>query len=148
MAISDNFNPFRVLRLPTHASQAEIASQGEKLLQQAPGPEETAQIRQAVELLQTNQRTRLVYELFELPTTRYTDEAWAAFAQQQTQELPETHMLAQQLAAPTLEDLDLAALANIVLDSLTGVTAADLDVLLAATPYAPKYTLPLNEWDL
>lgn len=147
MATSDLFNPFRVLMLPTDASPADIARQGEKLRRQAQNIEEETRVREAVELLTADRRTRLFYELFEMPEAGYNDESWEAFARTQEQGSIDMDALAQPWPVPSLEDLDLATLAQMLLEELTDLSPADQDVLLNAVPYAPRYTLPVDEWE-
>lgn len=148
MIDTDKPNPFAVLKLPTNATLAEIVSQAEELHLLAETKEETLLIRWAAEQLRTNQRTRLEYELFEMPEARYTDDSWETFARQYRRRETGLPAQIQDASAPGPEDLDLAALAELHLDQLLLHSEPDLEQAMQGSPLVPRYTLPLKEEDV
>lgn len=147
MTKPEESNPFRILMLPTNATREEIASRAEDLLLIAQDEEHEQQIRQASEQLKTNPRLRLEYELFELPETRYEDEAWETFARLHRRKPGDATDLTSDAPTPGFEDLDVVALTRLLLEDLVSPSGASLDAALGATPYTPRYTLPMEEWD-
>lgn len=145
MIATDKPNPFRVLMLPSDATLETIVSQAEDLYLLAESKEEEMLRRWAVEQLSTNVRTRLAYELFELPEARYMDEEWESFIRQNTREENNPPDILQGVPAPRADDLDLAVLADLLLAGLLAESEPDLDQAIAGAPLVPKYTFPLKE---
>src|SRR2546426_3582558 len=79
MIATDKPNPFHILKLPTNATRMEIVERGKELSESADSKEQELLIRWAKEQLLTNSRTRLEYELFEVPETAYDDSEWETF---------------------------------------------------------------------
>jgi hypothetical protein len=148
MIAPDKPNPFRVLMLPIDATLAEIVSQGENLHLVAATREEEMLIRWATEQVRTNPRTRLAYELFELPDTQYDDEAWENFTRRHRRREQDLDTLAKDAPVPGLEDLDLAALTGLLLEDVLTIGEANLDQAIDGAPHVPRYTLPLEEGDV
>src|SRR5258708_6296479 len=134
--------------LPTNATLAEIVNQSEELHLLAKTSEEESLIRWAAEQLRTNQRTRLEYELFELPDTHYTDESWETFARQHRRRAIALPAEIQETPPPGLDDLNLAALTELLLENLLVSGEPDLEQAINGSPLVPKYTLPLKEEDV
>ncbi len=148
MIATDKPNPFRVLMLPTTASLADIVSQTENLHLLAETKEEEMVLRWAAEQLRTNQRTRLEYELFELPETCYVDEDWETFLRQHRRRGTDPSAQFQDVPAPGRDDLDLAALTDLLLDELLVRDEPDLELAIEGSPLVPKYTIPLEEEEI
>lgn len=140
-------NPFYVLKLPTNATQAEMVSQTENLALSGAGEERL--IHWAAEQLRTNLRTRLEYELFELPGTCYADEGWETFVSQYRPRRREAALPAQvqEMSTPGLNALNLAALAELFLENVLVPCEPDLEQAINGSPLVPRYTLPLKEED-
>ncbi|GCE07572.1 hypothetical protein [Dictyobacter aurantiacus] len=143
MIATDKPNPFQVLQLATSATLAEIVSQAEDLHLLARSREDEMLVRWAAEQLRTNQRTRLEYELFELPDTRYQDEEWETFARPYRRK--DTHLPDQFLVTPTVADIDPLALLDLLLGELLAYEKPDLEQAINGSPVVPKYSLPLLE---
>ena len=148
MIDSDKPNPFFVLKLPTNATQADIVNQSEELHILAQTGEEDRLISWAAEQLRTNQRIRLEYELFELPETRYTDENWEMFVNRHRRRETALPPLLQDMDPPGLEDLNLAALTELLLEEALTPGEPDIEQAINGSPLVPRYTLPLKEEDV
>jgi hypothetical protein len=134
--------------LSTHATLAEIVARGEDFYQIAETKEQELLFRWATEQLKTNARTRLEYELFELPDTQYEDEEWENFVRRYRRKPVSLATLARQTVTTGVEDVNVAELLQQFLESELSVAEADLQSAIDATPYVPRYTLPLEEWDV
>lgn len=148
MIAPDKPNPFRVLMLPTSATLAEIVTQAENLHLLAGTKEEEMLLRWAAEQLRTNQRIRLEYELFELPATCYVDEDWETFLRQHRRKGADLSAQLQDTPTPGRDDLNLAALADLLLNELLVHGEPDLEQAIEGSPLVPKYTLPLEEEEM
>lgn len=146
MATPEKPNPFRILMLPTDAEPDEIVNRGKQL--RLRNPEQARLISEAIEQLNAGPRTRLLHELFEFPDTGYKNEGWQTFVKQVLQEPVSTEVLSQPFPEPQLKDLDLASLVQYLLEEISQAEPADLDALIDATPYSPRYTLAVDEWDI
>lgn len=149
MIATDKPNPFCVLMLPTSSTLAEIVSQTEDLHLLVESKEGEMLLRWAAEQLRTNQRTRLEYELFELPETRYADEDWENFVRLHKRQRANSLANLQDAPPPELAELNLTALVELLLDEqlaeLPMHGEPDLEQAIAGCPLVPKYTLPLQE---
>ncbi len=145
MIATDKPNPFRVLMVPSDATLETIVSQSEELYQLAESREEEMLQRWAAEQLSTNARTRLAYELFELPEARYMDEEWESFIRQNKRGENSSPGVLQEMPAPGPDDLNLAALTELLLTDLLVEKEPDLDQAIDGSPLVPKYTFPLKE---
>jgi hypothetical protein len=145
---SEKPNPFAVLKLPISAGQAEIVSRAEELYVLAATGEEEQLIRWAAEQLRTNPRTRLEYELFELPETQYIDEDWELFLRQhrRRETLPPPYL--PDAPELTLTDIPLAALLETYLVGMLEPEESDLEQVLASFPLVPRYTFPFKEEEI
>ncbi|GHO66894.1 hypothetical protein KSC_057860 [Ktedonobacter sp. SOSP1-52] len=141
-------NPFHILRLSTRATLAEIVARGEELYQLAESKEEEMLFRWATEQLKTNVRTRLAYELFEFPEAQYEDEEWEAFIRRHRRKPVTLATLAQGTPPLSVEDVNAAELLQQLLESEITIAEADPEPLLHSSPFVPRYTLPLEEWDV
>lgn len=145
MIAIDKPNPFRLLMLPSDAPLEAIVSQAEELYLTAEDREEEMLMRWAAEQVSTNARTRLEYELFELPEARYMSEEWENFVRLNKRRGNSSPEVLQDIPEPSWEDLDLAALADLFLADLLAEEEPDINQAIDGTPFVPKYTFPLKE---
>jgi len=137
--IADNKpNPFAVLALPTRASEPEIARRAQELSELAPTAEEGRLYRWAREQVITHPRTRLVYEVFEMPRAVYDDPGWESFERKYRRNPVDLGAAAAAAAAaveaPALDHFDIAALISVLLENLLDIPKPDMAVLLAQSP--------------
>jgi hypothetical protein len=129
----DKPNPFEILSLPTRASEADIAARAEMLTVTAMEAEKDRLYRWAREQVITHPRTRLEYEIFEMPGAIYHDPEWDRFEGKFARNPVDLRSVARG-AAPVLADFDLVALISILLDGLLEVPEPDLGRLVANPP--------------
>src|SRR4051794_20543105 len=110
MIAHDKPNPFQVLGLPTDASEAAIAERAEELSDLAPTDEARRLHRWARERVITHPGTRLEYEIFEVPGTRYEDRDWEQFVKRHRRNPVDLQALAAAATTPQMTDFDLAEL--------------------------------------
>src|SRR5438876_5168255 len=110
MIAMDKPNPFLVLGLPTDATRADIVARGQELYDTAETDKDALLFRWATEQLITNPRTRLEYELFELPDTQYEDDAWERFVRAHSKKPIELAKLLNDTTPPSVADMDMTAL--------------------------------------
>ena len=147
MIAMDKPNPFFVLGLPKDATRADIVARGQELYETAETKEEGLLFRWATEQLITNPRSRLEYELFELPDTRYEDPIWESFVRAHRKKPVDLNALAGE-TPPGVEDIDMAALIRLLLDSMVTLTDADITTAIDGSPFMPVYKLPLEVRDV
>jgi len=145
MIAHDKPNPFSILALPTDASEADIAQRAQELSDLADTDEERLLYRWAREQVITHPRTRLEYEVFEVPGTEYDDAEWERFERRYRRNPIDLQADAAATSPPTAADFDLAALIRILLDGLLAVPAPDLGPLLASPPVGPGQGPPSVE---
>ncbi len=131
-------NPFEVLGLPCHASNAEIVNRGKELSELESCPEKRLLYRWAVEQLITKPLLRLEYELFEAPATRYEDPEWEDFLRRHRRMPIDLAALAQECPLPSLADFRVAALLQWFLDDLLDLPPGDIRVAIAHLPICPE----------
>ena len=118
MFTGDKLNPFQMLGLPTGATIREITERGDDLCATAE-PGEQLMYRQAVEELITHPFTRLLHELYEVPGTDYVDEEWESFLRKHKRNpLRRATVELEEVAPLTLQDFNLGALLELLLDGL------------------------------
>jgi len=128
-------NPFKVLKLPTNASNRDIVSTGLDLSELAETDEQRLMYREAIQELITNPSTRLLYELFEIPDARYSNPEWERFLKAHRKNPVDLSAVANKTPAPSLEDFNLANLINLLLDGLLTVQKIDLKVAVENSPF-------------
>jgi len=148
MIVTDKPNPFVVLALSADATRAEIVARGQELYDTAETKEQGLLYRWAMEQLITNSRTRLGYELFELPATQYEDPAWESFVRVHKRKPVDLATLAQGIPPPSVDDIDMAAVMRLLLDSMLTVNKPDIRVAIDGSPYMPVYLLPMEVRDV
>lgn len=145
---SDKPNPFRVLALPTNATRAETVARGQELYDTAETREQGLLYRWAMEQLITHPHTRLEHELFELPFTQYEDVDWERFVRLQKRKPVELGALTRDLPPPNIDDIDMAAVLWLFLDSHLELGEPDIHAAIDGAPYMPVYQLPLEVRDV
>ena len=142
MIATDKPNPFQVLGLPADATKADIVACGEELCDLAETEDLRLLYRWAMDQLLTNPRTRLQYELFEIPNAQYEDQAWKDFARKYGRKPVDLTALVKEASPARLEHFDLSALIQLVLDGLLTIPEADLTAVLDSSPFLPGYGPP------
>lgn len=142
MIVTNKPNPFQVLGLPVDATKKEIKERGEELSDLAETDELRLLYRWAVEQLFTNPRTRLEYELFEIPNAQYEDQQWEDFARAHRKNPVNLAVLVKSAPPARLEDFDLAALIRLFLDGVLTIPEADISVAIDGSPFLPGYGPP------
>ena len=144
MISEDKPNPFQILGLPADATKADIVARGQELYDTAETDEQRQLYRWAKEQLLTNPRTRLAYELFELPDTQYENLEWENFIRTHKRRpvRPET------VSSPGIEDFDVGALLQLLLQDMLAVPEADITAAIHAVPFALKRKPPLEVRDV
>ena len=142
MIVTNKPNPFQVLRLPVNATKKEIKEQGEELSDLAETDELRLLYRWAVEQLFTNPRTRLEYELFEVPDAQYEDQRWEGFARAHRKNPVNLAVLVKESSPACLEDFDLAALIRLFMDFILIIPKADISAAIDGSPFLPGYSRP------
>ncbi len=135
MITTDKPNPFQVLELPTDATNADIVARGQELCDLAETDEQRLLYRWAMEELITHPFTRLEYELFEIPDAEYENLDWDRFARKHRRNPVDLAALAREASPPGLDDFDLAALMQLLLDGLLTVPEADVRAALENSPF-------------
>jgi hypothetical protein len=148
MIAEDKPNPFQVLGLPTNASKKDIVDRGEELYVTAETEEQRLLYRWAKEQLLTNQHIRLLYELFELPDTRYEDLEWEEFVRKYRRNSLHLDALVKDAPPIGLEDFDITALIRLLLQGMFTVPEIDIDDILKRSPFAPRSRPPLEVRDV
>jgi hypothetical protein len=148
MIVMDKPNPFFVLALSTDATKAEIVARGQELYETAETKEQGLLYRWAMEQLITKPRTRLEYELFELPSTQYEDSEWESFIRMHRRKPIDLVALAQDIPAPGIDDINMGAVMQLFLDSMLTVTEPDIRVAIDGSPYMPVYQLSMEVKDV
>lgn len=148
MIANDKPNPFYVLALPSDASRADIVARGQELYDTAESEEEGLLFRWATEQLITNPRTRLEYELFELPDTLYEDPGWESFLRMNKKKPVDLKALTSGAVPPSVDDINMAALIQLFLDEMLTLPEADITIAIDESPYIPVYKLPLEVRDV
>lgn len=148
MIVTDKPNPFCVLALPTDATRAEIVARGQELYDTAETKEQGLLYRWAMEQLITNPRTRLEYELFELPSTQYEDPEWEIFLRMHKRKPVDLAALTRDIPPPSLEDINMAAVMELFLDSMLSIAEPDIRIAIDGSPYTPINQLPMEVCDV
>lgn len=147
----DKPNPFEVLGLPVNASDAAIVARGRALLQTSASDEQQQLYRWAIDELTTRASTRLRYELYELPNTKYEAEReqWSAFVRKHKINPVRRPRLAKETPELSLEDFNLEALLESLLDGFLAVSEADITPVIRESPFAREaIALPLEVRDV
>lgn len=148
---SDKPNPFEVLGLPVDANDAAIVARGGDLLQTSASDEQRQLYRWAIDELTTRASTRLRYELYEPPDTQYEAEreGWSVFARKHKINPIKRPRLDKETPELNLEDFDLEALLEMLLEGLLVVPEADITPALRESPFAREtIALPLEVRDV
>jgi hypothetical protein len=148
MIAEDKPNPFQVLGLPTSASKKDIVDRGQELYDTAESEEQRQLYRWAKEQLLTNQHTRLLYELFELPDTRYEDLEWEEFVRMYRRNPLHLDALIKDTLPIGLEDFDITALIRLLLQGMFTMPEIDIDDILKESPFVPRSKPPLEVRDV
>lgn len=138
-------NPFKVLKLPTDATNKDIVARGQELCELAETDKQRLLYRDAIQELITHPLTRLEYELFEIPCARYEDSEWERFSREHRRNPIDLSALASEGPPPSLQDFDLEALINLLLDGLLTVQRADIRVAIENPPFNIGCGLPSLE---
>jgi hypothetical protein len=142
-------NPFYILALPTCATREEIVTRTQELSALADTREQELLYHWAMEQLITSRFMRLKYELFELPATRYDEDAeWDRFVRAQKQRPVELDALTRDLPPPGIDDINLGALLWLILDTVLVLARPDITVAIDGSPYMPVYSLPVEMRDI
>lgn len=142
MIANDRPNPFQVLGLPVRATEVDIAQRAQELGELAPTAEEGRLYRWAREQVITHPRTRLEYEVFEMPGALYDDPDWERFERKYARNPVDLRSAAAAVPAPTLEDFDLPALISIIFDAVVQVPRPDFTALVAWSPVGVGLAAP------
>jgi hypothetical protein len=121
MIADDKPNPFAVLGLPTSASPQDIAERAQELDALAESDSQRQLYRWARERIITHPRTRLEYEVFEVPGTDYEQAQWKQFERKYRRNPVNLQALSESVSPPSVGDFDLPALIDILLDGLLDV---------------------------
>lgn len=135
METVEKSNPFQVLKLPADTTNKDIVARGQELTNTAETNEQRLLYRKAVEELITNPSTRLEYELFEIPGSRYEDPDWERFVRLHRRNPINLSALANEVPPPGLLDFDLEALIDLLLDGLLAVKEAEIRDAVENTPF-------------
>jgi hypothetical protein len=142
-------NPFKVLGLPTDAVNKSIVEKGRELKQFAESEEMTQLYRNAIEALITHPATRLEFELFEVPGTKYEDPDWERFIRSFRRNPVDMAALAKEASPLGIGDFNLEAVIGILLDSMLTMNRADIRTAVEHLPYkAGKGMPPLEVRDV
>ena len=131
-------NPFQVLGLTTGASKKDIVERGQELYDTADTDEQRQLFRWAKEQLLTNPRTRLEYALFEMPETQYDNPEWEQCIRRYKRNPVRLEALVKDIPPVTLEDFDIAALIQVLLQGLLTVPDADITEAVNGSPFLPR----------
>ena len=147
MITNDKPNPFQVLRLPADATRKEIVVRGQELCTEEADKQEL--YTWAMEQLITKPRTRLEYELFEIPDTRYEDRAWEDFVETYQRNPVRLAVLIKEVTPAHLGDVNLVGLLQLFFDGLLIIPEADIVAAIDNSPFLPGYgPLPLEVRDV
>lgn len=136
MVPTDKPNPFLLLGLPTTATRQEIVERGQELCDLADSESARGLYRWALEQLITNPQRRLEYELFELPDAVYENAEWERFCRIHSR-LPNRPDPGGGAAPPTVADVDLGALMDLVLEDMLQWPEPDPSQAAAFPPFDP-----------
>jgi len=137
MISPDRPNPFRILGLPTDATEAEIVERANEKIDLAETEEERLETRWALGEIITRVETRLAYELFEAPGAVYEDRAWDDFARRNGRQPADLAALTRDAAPPTVDQFDLVALTRLLLDGALIVPEGSVAAALEESPVEP-----------
>lgn len=142
MIVVDKQNPFHILKLPTDATNEEIVERGQELCELAESEEQRMLFRWAIEQLITKPATRLEYELFEIPNTKYEDSEWNRFIRKHRRNPINLAELAKENPTPCLKDYNLANLVQLIIDGMLKVQQPDIKCIIDKSPFKPDIGSP------
>lgn len=142
MISTEKSNPFRILKLPTDATNKDIVAQGTELSDLSETDDQRLLYRSAIEELITHNLARLEYELFEIPDTRYDDLEWERFVRLHRRNPINLSAFADEVPPPGLKDFDFEALINLLLDSMLLVPEIDTKTAVINLPFEAGCGLP------
>lgn len=145
MIAIDKSNPFFVLQLPVQADNQAIGGKGQELLIVAESSAQHQLTEWAIEQLITKPQTRLEYEIFEMPDTRYTDAEWKRFCHKHRKNSVDVAAMERDAPPPTEDAFSCAELMNLTIEGIVQTDGTDLKTLLAEMPFRPGCGLPPME---
>jgi hypothetical protein len=135
-------NPFKVLELPTDVVNKTIVEKGRELTELAESEEVNLQYRSAIEELITHPMTRLEFELFEIPETKYEDPEWERFVRSFRRNPVNLNSLAKEVSPPGINDFNMEAIISIFLDSMIAIKRADVKAAVERLPFKAGNGMP------
>ena len=142
MIAIDKPNPFHILEISTDASTEEIVERGQELCELAESEEQRMLFRWAIEQIITKFSTRLEYEIFEIPNTKYEDAEWERFIRKHKKNPINLDELATVNPSPCLEDYNSANLVQLILDGMLKVQQPDIKSVIEESPFKPDIGSP------
>lgn len=123
-------NPFKVLKLPTDATSKSINEKHKELVVLAESEELKIQYDNARSELTKRLETRLQFELFEIPSTKYENVEWERFVRSFKRNPVNFKPLAKNALPPHINDLNLEAIIALLFDSMLAIDRVDTQVAL------------------
>jgi hypothetical protein len=146
---SNKPNPFKVLHLPTDSSNTDIVERGQELSDLAETEEKRMLCRWAMERLLTNPSERLMFEIFEIPGTRYEDDNWERFRRRYRRNPIDLTAIVREFPPPGVKDIDMKELISLFTDGMTHIEKGDVIVALKGSPFrSNKLAPPLEVRDV
>ncbi|MCD6486970.1 MAG: hypothetical protein J7K35_06570 [Syntrophobacterales bacterium] len=142
MISNDKPNPFQVLALPTNATNQDIVERGQELCDLAESDEQRLLYRWAIEQLITKSITRLEYELYEIPDTKYENSEWEHFTRFNKRNPVKIAALAKEIPPPSVDDFNMPEVVMLLLDALLKVPGPDIKTAVDNSPFKPGIGSP------
>ncbi len=128
-------NPFSVLKLPTESLNRDIVEKGQELSDLAESDTEKMLCRWAMERLLTNPSERLLYELFEIPGTRYENENWERFERRFRRNPLDRSVLLKDTIQPAISDINISSLISLIVRGLIPKEKSDAAIAIKGSPF-------------
>jgi curved DNA-binding protein CbpA len=141
-------NPFQVLGLSTSATNKEIVERGRERYDTAETDEQRQLYRWAKEQLLSNPQTRLLYELFEAPGTRYEHPALENFLRKYRKNPVSAESLTRDASPISIKDFNIDELIKLLLQDMLMVSQEETAAVTQQAPFRSTTKLPLEVRDV
>jgi hypothetical protein len=141
-------NPFQVLGLSTFATNKEIVERGRELYDTAETDEQRQLYRWAKEQLLSNPQTRLLYELFEAPGTRYEHPELENFLSKYKKNPVSAESLTADAPPISIKDFNMDELIKLLLQDMLMVSQEENAAVTQQVPFHSTAKLPLEVRDV
>lgn len=145
--LAESISAFDTLALPVDATDTAINQRAEDLAGQRPELAET--YRDAREVLQKRQASRLRHELIEIPGAAYPDDEWGPFFQKFAHNPVNLIRFTQDTGTPVATDFDWAAFLHLAIEERISASTSDLAPAIQQPPFPPGHgPPPLEIYDI